>query len=220
MRHIVYVLSWNRPGFLARTLESLSPLCARDGVRLAVIDNGSGTETVNLIRSFPGVSETHLLPENRGISTAFDIVIPSDVADHFDFITTTADDMSYRESPRAAAECLMEFPSASVVSMQHSPEHPIVRSTEWRGRPLHFKQFERGASLTMKTDFFQGLRPLNCANSRDYDWWVVRDAPRSCRALGQEVAVIPGGALHLGWRRGDSPWQPEVEIPEYPEFRI
>ena len=70
----------------------------------------------------------------------------------------------------------------------------------------------------MNTEFLESVRPLPVDNLKDFDWWVCRDAPGSIQKQQKQIAVLPGGAYHLGWKAGDSTWQAS-EITEYPEVK-
>lgn len=126
--------------------------------------------------------------------------------------------MSYQQPLRVGLDLLKEVPGVGAVSYQHSPEHPVV-AREFDGQnEWIFKESERGCALLMRTADFQALRPLPVENPKDFDWWVMRDSADSLASQGRKVAVLPGGARHLGWRQGDSTWQPD-EIFEFAEYR-
>jgi len=72
-------------------------------------------------------------------------------------------------------------------------------------------------SLRLAVDF-QAMRPLPVEKMMDFDWWLMRDAPQPLQNFKNPVAVLSGGAVHLGWRQGDSTWQ-SIETPEYETYR-
>jgi hypothetical protein len=41
---------------------------------------------------------------------------------------------------------------------------------------------------------------------------------KSLQSEDRPIAVLPGGARHLGWRKGDSTWQ-QIETPEFEEYK-
>lgn len=212
-------MSWNRPRFLKRTLESL--FHQLDGVQaeVIVVDNGSSPETVAVIESERKLSRYLLLPSNVGINAAIEAILPANVTEVCDAILISDADMEYR-TPLAEVLPLLEVePRIGGWSLQHSPEHAIVEESVINNRPVLLKQVERGCALLFSAARFQEFRPLPVHKLLDFDWWVMRDAPQSLLARDQLVAVLPGAAIHMGWRQGDSTWQ-TLETPEFDEYRV
>jgi hypothetical protein len=217
---VVYVMSWRRAGFLRQTLESLRPLVADLDADVVAIDNGSGQDVIEVLEAARRLRKVHHFPQNLGINAALEAAIPEDLPKRYRHVLISADDMQYRESPQIAMNFLASHPEIGAVSFQHSPEHEASGQLTDCDRHWPLKATERGCSLLARTEDLSRVRPLPVNSMRDFDWWFVRDAPASLTNRKMPVAVLAGGALHLGWRKGDSPWQPQIEIPEYPEYRL
>ncbi len=211
---LALIVSWNRPAFLERTIASLRQQARGLSAELFVVDNGSDRETRRLIRRSGGLSGYLLLHRNLGINGALERAIPQSLSERYEFLLISDADMEYRQPLTLALDALRQQPDLGAVSYQHSPEHPSEGTVQIAGREFHLKSTERGCSLVFATDPFERMRPLPVQQLKDFDWWVCRDAPHSLRSQGKQLAVLPGGARHLGWRRGDSTWQTD-EIPEY-----
>lgn len=215
---LTVVVSWNRPEFLRRTLDSLFEQLGRSDTDVFVADNGSGPETIDVITSERRLRGYQLLGKNLGINGALEAVIPHDLPEQYRFLLVSDADMLYRQPIRQATELLDALAEVGGVSFQHSPEHPAEGSLFFAGTKWLTKRSERGCALVLRAADFQALRPLPVENLKDFDWWVVRDAPCSLQRRRIPIAVLPGGAKHLGWRQGDSTWQ-TIETPEFAEFK-
>lgn len=218
-RLLAVVVSWNRPQLLTRTLESLFAQLEGVGAEVLLVDNGSAQETRDVILGENRLSRRLLLDANVGINAALERVLPDDVGGSYEAVLISDADMEYRQPFATLLPVLEAVPGLGAVSLQHSPEHPILGDFEFSGHRWLKKHVERGCALLFNARRFQQLRPLPVEKMLDFDWWVMRDAPRSLRAQGEFVAVSPGAAVHLGWRAGDSTWQ-SIETPEFEEHRI
>lgn len=216
---MVIIVSWNRPQFLKRTLDSLFDRLAEVHSQVIVVDNGSNAETVAVIESERRLSRFLLLPSNVGINAALETILPVDITEVCDAILVSDADMEYRMPLADVLPLLVAQPKIGGLSLQHSPEHAIVEESVINNRPILLKQVERGCALLFLAARFQQFRPLPVHKLIDFDWWVMRDAPQSLLALDQVVAVLPGAAVHMGWRQGDSTWQ-TIETPEFDEYRV
>ncbi len=211
---LAIIVSWNRPKFLERTITSLQQQLQGLSADLCVVDNGSGQETRQLIRQNRSVSGYLLLHRNLGINGALERVFPRSLSDQYEFLLISDADMEYRHPVALAVNALRQQPALGAISYQHSPEHPSEGTVPLAGQEFYLKSSERGCSLVFASEQFERFRPLPVQQIKDFDWWVCRDAPHALQQQGKRIAVLPGGAMHLGWRRGDSTWQTE-EIPEY-----
>ena len=214
----VFVVSWNRPRFLAQTLESLS--AQTDGLDAAiyVVDNGSEAATRDVVVSNGAMTGYQLLPKNLGINAALESIFPANLERQFRYVLISDADMQYDEPLGLAVEFLESHTEFGAVSYQHSPEHEDRAEFEWSGRTWVTKSVERGCALVMRSQFLQAAHPLPVERMADFDWWLVRDAPQSLQNEDRPIAVLPGGARHLGWRKGDSTWQ-QIETPEFEEYK-
>ncbi len=217
-RLLALIISWNRPRFLQVTLDSLFDIAVTDSTDVIVVDNGSDAETCRIIEKDSRLAGFRLLGENLGLNGALEAVLTDNVLEQYECLLISDADMEYRISAAVALDFLQRHREIGAVSYQHSPEHAVVTEFESNGRHWLTKWSERGCSLFLRVADYRRLRPLPVDNLKDFDWWVVRDAPQSLQQRGLPVAVLPGGAIHLGWRAGDSTWQ-ELEIPEYDEFK-
>jgi len=213
------VISWNRPEFLRRTLESLFPQIEGIQSQIIVVDNGSDLDTIEVIEREERIGRSVFLGSNLGISRALEAALPDDVSQEFQHILISDADMEYRRPLGPLLQAFNDRPEIGAISLQHSPEHAPVGAMSFNDEQWPLKRIERGCSLLFQTARFQELRPLPVHKMLDFDWWVMRDAPQSLQARNQYVAVCPGAAIHLGWRAGDSTWQTQ-ETPEFNEFRV
>jgi len=214
----ILVISWNRPEFLKRTLESLARNLHGISADLFVVDNGSDSETTKLIREAKQLSGYLLLHENIGINAAIERALLPSLENRYENIFISDADMNYQLPLVFGVEALRLDREIGAVSYQHSPEHPVTGEKSIAEHPFLLKDSERGCSLMMRTELLETVRPLPVENLKDFDWWVCRDAPGSIQKQQRQIAVLAGGAFHLGWKAGDSTWQAS-EITEYPEFQ-
>ena len=212
----IFIVSWNRLALLRQTVDSLFAQLDVPAT-VTVIDNASAPETRAWLAAEPRV-RVQQLATNRWVNGAHEAAWPADLTRHFDVVLCSDNDVQFRLPISLACRLLDERPAYSVVSLQHSPEHPTLRETTWRGHRVAEKQYERGTALLCRAVFLQENRPLPTHQKLDFDWWLCRDGPGSVARRGEMVAVLVGAARHLGWARGDSTWQHE-DIPEYPELK-
>ena len=144
--------------------------------------------------------------------------MPVSYVDRFSYILISDADMNYQRPFSLALDLLEQETNFGAVSYQHSPEHISSGTFQDGSDTWQLKQSERGCSLFMKTKRLEQMRPLPIDNLKDFDWWVCRDSPHSLQSRGEQIAVLPGGAHHLGWRNGDSTWQ-TCETPEFETFK-
>lgn len=215
---LAIIVSWNRPEYLRRTLNSLFDQVTGIQADVVVVDNGSEAATHAVLRAESRLHGIHCFESNRGLNQAIETAVSRWRTPDHDWVLISDADMEYRQPLVAAVELLTEHPHIGAVSLQHSPEHPSHATIIAQQRSWPLKWTERGCALVLRTTTLLGLRPLPVDNLKDFDWWACRDAPRSLRAQDTPIAIQVGGARHLGWRAGDSTWQAE-EIPEFTEFR-
>lgn len=219
VRLLVAIVSWNRPHFLRATLESLFRQLAGVPADVVVVDNGSDDETHRVIEQESRLARRVFLDTNLGINAALEAVLPAEITEAYDAILISDADMEYCLPIPRLLPLLGTDPRIGCLSLQHSPEHAVVEEFEQDDQRWPLKTTERGCALLFTAERFQELRPLPVEKLLDFDWWVMRDAPRSLQQQKQLVAVRPGAARHLGWRAGDSTWQ-AIETPEFEEFRV
>ncbi len=217
-RLLVIVTSWNRPGLLRQTLNSLRSHTDAGHTDVVVVDNGSDEPTQEVIRASPWLAGVERFRENRGINAAVETALDNWQTSAHDFVLVSDADMEYRAELFEGCELLHLYPEIGAVSFQHSPEHPEAGRFISGGREWITKTSERGCALLFRTATLSQMRPLPTHILKDFDWWVCRDAPHSLQVQGKRVAVLPGGARHLGWQPGASTWQRD-EIPEFEMFR-
>jgi len=211
----VIVISWNRPKFLRRTLDSLFWFTSsRD--KVCVVDNGSHEDTQRVVNSDSRLHERYALPKNLGINGALEHVMQTSPLFLTEkYILVSDADMLYNR-PLSHAERFLEAHGANnnrqfdVLSLHDSPEHKKRGSFRFLDDIYLEKRVERGCSLVFRREVLERLRPLPVHKMTDFDWWVFRDAPGHIN----NVAVMPMGALHLGWRAEDSTWNP-LSVDEY-----
>lgn len=218
-RLLAIVVSWNRPQFLQPTLDSLFEQLREIPSDVVVVDNGSDPPTQKVIRQENRLHSAHLLDRNHGINGAIETALNESLSHQHRWILISDADMEYRQPVLPGAELMENRPQIGAVSLQHSPEHPAFDELLWNNRTWPLKWTERGCSLLFRTSTLQRMRPLPVELLADFDWWVCRDAPQSLQACREPIAIQVGGARHLGWRAGDSTWQPN-EIQEYPKLRV
>jgi hypothetical protein len=212
----IFIVSWNRLLLVMRTLDSLFE-CLDVAATVTVIDNASERSVRCLLQQDTRI-RLHQLDTNRWVNGAHEAAWPHDLTSRFDLVLCSDNDVEFREPISTACLFLQENPQHSVVSLQHSPEHPARRETTWRGRPVIEKRYERGTAVLCRASFLQANRPLPTHRRLDFDWWLFRDGPDSVERRGECVPVLAGAARHLGWRRGLSTWQ-DIEIQEYAQFK-
>lgn len=212
------VVSWNRPGFLQQTLDSIQLMQQGLEAETYVVDNGSNQETTTLIRNTNWLTGYLLLNKNFGINAALERILPVNYVNRFSHILISDADMVYQRPFSLALNLLKQYSNFGAVSYQHSPEHVSLGKFREDLDIWQRKQSERGCSLFLETERLEKMRPFPIDNLKDFDWWVCRDSPHSLQSRGEQIAVLPGGAHHLGWRNGDSTWQ-TCETPEFETFK-
>lgn len=90
------VISWNRPELLRRTLKSLFLQIEDTQPQIAVVDNGSDSETLAVITREERIEKRVLLGSNLGINRALEAALPDDVSQEFQHILISDADMEYR----------------------------------------------------------------------------------------------------------------------------
>lgn len=218
----VYIVAWKRPEFLRQTLSSLFSVL--EGVKAAVrvVDNESRPPTAAIVKNEPRIESYWLLNENRGINVALETAFPDDLTTESETVLISDADMLYQQPLKHGVDLLRWCDQIGAVSYQHSPEHQITGELETQmadGICWKLKQVERGCSLMLRSANLEACRPLPVEKMADFDWWIVRDSEHSLAARNLPLAVLPGGAFHLGWRAGDSTWQSH-EIKEFEEYRV
>jgi glycosyltransferase involved in cell wall biosynthesis len=211
----VIVISWNRPKFLRRTLDSLFWFTSSHD-KVCVVDNGSHEDTQRVVNSDCRLHERYVLPKNLGINGALEHVMrTSPIYPAEKYILVSDGDMLYNR-PLSDAERFLEAHGSTnsrqfdVLSLHDSPEHKKHGSFRFQDEIYLEKRAERGCSLVFRRELLEQLRPLPVHKLTDFDWWVFRDSPRHIN----KVAVMPMGSLHLGWRAEDSTWNP-LSVDEY-----
>lgn len=216
---LAVIVSWNRPHFLRRTLDSLFLQLKAAEADVIAVDNGSDAPTRQLLQQERRLSQVIQLTTNIGINAALEAALPADLDQKYHAILVSDADMEYLQPIASLLPALESIPQVGAISLQHSPEHAVTAEHDDGQRHWLLKSIERGCSLLFLTRRFQQFRPLPIHKPLDFDWWVMRDAPHSLAQHRESVLVLPGGARHLGWRVGDSTWQ-FLETPEYEENRI
>ena len=206
----IYVISWNRPHFLAQTVESLKARIAEDVITadIHIIDNGSNAETVSVINNIEGVEKT-FFDTNRNIGGGYQDAIPDNVDELYKYILTTDHDFMYLEPLSTYIRMLKENPLCFLAKGHNQPLHAEEGRVTVHGREWFVKKQCSAGTAVMRTEDWQKLRPL--PRGQNYDWHIVGSMTRIDKDLS--FYVLPGTALHTGWRKGDSTWQPGKEIP-------
>jgi len=206
----IYVISWDRPHFLAQTVESLKARIAEDTITadIHIIDNGSNAETVGVINSLEGV-EKILFDTNRNIGGGYQDAIPDNVDELYKYILTTDHDFMYLEPLSTYIRMLEENPLCFLAKGHNSTAHAESGRITSQGREWIVKKQCTAGTAVMRTVDWQKLRPL--PRNQQYDWHIIGTMARLDSALS--FYILPGTTLHIGWRRGDSTWQPHKEIP-------
>lgn len=197
-------MSWNRPRFLRKTIDSLFWVC-RDTDKVVVVDNGSVENNIEIITSDSRIHDYILFPENRGINAAIEAALNK----HNDDLVLISDaDMLYLYDLKIAEDFLNEHKNIDAISWHDSPEHAVHSRFEWGNHQWCIKNVERGCSLILRSSRLDQCRPLPVIKKADFDWWLFRDNIHRFK----EVAVLPGGSHHLGWK--ESTWGTH-EVQEY-----
>jgi len=200
----VIVISWNRPKFLRRTLDSLFWFTSNYD-RVCVVDNGSHEDTQKVINFDSRLHERYLLPKNLGINGALEHVLQtSPIFPTEKYVLVSDADMLYNRPLSHAERFLEANRQFDVLSLHDSPEHKKRGTVRLLDDVYLEKRSERGCSLVFRRELLERLRPLPVHKMTDFDWWVFKDSP----AHVNKVAVLPMGSLHLGWRAEDSTWNP------------
>jgi len=207
---IVYVVSFNRPHLLKKSIYSLADCLEDVEYKIVVIDNGSDEMTREIIDKNECIHEVHLLDKNIGFNLALDKVVAKDVESKY--ILISDHDMLYQKKISRGINVLESCSKIGAVSFQNSPEHGgIIEDDIPDGFIL--KNHERACSLLIKNEYFQSIRPL--PSSLILDRWIMQDSEKSLSKIGKKVAVLPLGSIHLGWQFENSTWQ----LSDMPEFK-
>lgn len=208
----IYVISWNRSHFLTQTIVSLKERLAEDDITadIHIIDNGSDDETVAAIHEIDGVEKV-FFDENKNICGGYQDGVPEDVDKRYKYILTSDHDFLYLEPLSTYIRMLEENPLCWMAKGHNSTagRHGVVESVTFHDREWFVKKTCSGGTAVMRIEDWQKLRPLQCG--QNYDWHIIKAMGRTDKAFS--IYVLPGTALHIGWRKGDSTWQPGKEIP-------
>lgn len=196
----IILLTWHRPHLLVRTLNSLfNQLDVEPELKVfvAIANNGTDAATRDVIFQYANrFDRVLLLRENIGIGQAFDAAVPASIpARHVMF---SEDDMEYRVPLSTYLEALHTLPNIGAASGYHSKHHPVIGEALSGNRRWLLKRVASTTHLIMTAERYQSFRPLSLASKRDFDWHMVRQAPQSFQKQGLQIAVLPGGALHIG----------------------
>ncbi len=210
----VYVVSWcpaHRPArveHLALTLQSLFlQIGTEPRLKTAVhlVDNGSCPEALAVIDRFrPRLGRVICWPENRGINQAYEAIMPE--TPEADFAMALDGDVEILDPLSPYIQILKQRPDVGAAGGQHSPEHETLDVMRCAGRGWALKRYERGAFMVFRTAELNQMRPFPVDRKTDWDWHVCQWSSRSIEKQGKRVAVLIGGARHLGWRAADSTW--------------
>lgn len=202
----IFLLTWRRPHLLARTLDSLfRQLDTEPGLKatVAIANNGTDAATREVIFQHANrFDRILLLKENIGVGQAFDAVVPASIPARY--IMFSEDDMEYRAPLSTYLEALRTLPNTGAASGYHSKHHPVIGEALCGNRRWLLKRVASTTHLIMTAERYQAFRPLSLAGKRDFDWHLVRRAPQSLQKQGLRIAVLPGGALHIG--ANESTW--------------
>ncbi|MHC4698487.1 MAG: glycosyltransferase family 2 protein [Planctomycetota bacterium] len=223
----IYVVAWKRPRLLQMTLDSLGEQQKGLNAEVVVSEN-EACEEISRICHLHGAVDVHMgLLKNEGINGALEHGLEH-MIDRHRYVLVSDADMFYRQPLRLGIDVLERYPFLGAVSFQDSPEHPALEVRSRSGGteriqygPIVIKAAERGSALMFRQQRLHGLRPFPTQghHKNEFDWWALRDAPNSLMACAELIGVIPDGAIHLGWRKGDSTWQRDREIPEFEEHK-
>src|SRR5260370_29810909 len=151
----VIVISWNRPKFIRRTLDSLFWFTSSHD-KVCVVDNGSHEDTQRVVNSDSRLHERYVLPKNLGINGALEHVMQaSPIFLTEKYILVSDADMLYNR-PLSHAERFLEANGSNtnrqfdVLSLHDSPEHKKRGSFRFLEDIYLEKRSERGCSLVFR----------------------------------------------------------------------
>jgi sulfotransferase family protein len=196
----ISLITWRRPHLLERTLESLfRQLDAEPALKatVGIANNQTDPATQEVIFRYASrLDRILLLKENIGIGQAFDAVTPEPIP--ASYVMFSEDDMMYTTPFSQYLEALRTIPHVGAASGYHSKYHLVCGDVRCAGRRWLIKRVASTTHLMMTAARYHMFRPLALTSKLDFDWYLVRRAPQALEKHGLGIAVLPGGALHIG----------------------
>ena len=204
----IQILSYNRPDYLRKTIESLLEMMSDDD-KIAVVEQsdqeGMQEKCIAVCQEYPNI---HVMPlfKNFGQRGATNLLYESGFWKDCNYVMLTDQDNLFHFPLDIYCKKLDEDPKIWVASGYHSPEHDIE---EKHGEWVTKSSARAGHMVLRKTDF-DTIMPSDpkageAAWFAGLDWWITHWAPN---APGHKrpgiIACYPGGAEHIG---RDSTWQ-------------
>ena len=215
-RVAIQILSYNKPEYLKRTLDSLLKVMDLDD-KICVVeqsdDKDSKQKAVDICKGYNDITLLDL-DKNLGQRGATNKVWESGFFDNCKFIMFSDQDNEYHEPLTILCDKLEEE-GVKISTFYNSPEHDIIKKD---GSWIYRNTARAGNMMLTKEHMFEML-PIDenlysetktdkdyCAWFAGLDWWVQwwHEASGGKLELDGFVACYPGGCTHFGI---ESTWQ-------------
>lgn len=195
---LVFIISWNRLNFLKQTLDSLYKQLSCLKYDIFIVDNNSDLSVKDFIKS--GENGYRLLDSNKGINWPIENILP-EIVNH-EYVCISDHDIYYARHFSTYIDFLDNNPDFAVAKGIESPEHPTKGKFLWNNETWLIKMNERGGGIVTPTEILLKSFPLP-KRKIDFDDYYMKYVGR----IKKKIAVLPKGAVHLGWKANSSTWQ-------------
>lgn len=169
------------------------------------------------------------LPGNRGLAAAMNIGLSYWLADKsVDWISYFQDDVDVHPK---TLEILSRLHKRGPIMTGHdAAAHASHGLGAFDGIQVKYKWTSAGVHIHASAEFWRGVLPIPTfalgapkrngkpgrGTGSNADWWIVRDSPKSSRALGKQILCVPNLVRTFFWKPEDSSWNNSLPTGEEP----
>ena len=226
-RVAIQILSYNKPYYLKRTLDSLMEVIEHND-KICVLEQSNKSDlkeqAIDVCKEYDNITIISI-DENLGQRGATNKVWESGFFDNCQYIMFSDHDNEYHEPLTILCDKLDEENNVTIATFYNSPEHDIThKDGNWL-----YKQTARAGNMMMRRDELIQMLPIDvdlysetktdedyCAWFAGLDWWVQWGHDESGGKQNRDnfVACYMGGCTHFGV---ESTWQGKYddEIPRH-----
>lgn len=169
-RFAIQIISFNRPEYLDKTLESLMKVVDSNRDKIAVIEQSDTIEIqktcIKICQKYKNV-QVYPLFKNLGQRGATNYLYHLKYFDDAQFIMLSDHDNIFHDDLSEYENCLNIYPECWITTGYHSPEHDIEnKKDKWL-----CKTTCRAGHIVMRTEDFKSVMPVD-PNYGDCAWFA------------------------------------------------
>lgn len=224
----ILVSTYNRPYALGRSLHTIAALDAP----VLVVDDGS-KDCEPLLWIGPKRPEVISLPQNRGLAAVLNIGLSYWLADKsVEWISYFQDDVDVHPKTLEILGRLHRY--SQILTGHDAGEHQSHDQGMIAGIPVTWKWAIRATHIHAHRSWWESVYPIPTRElgapkrtepgvrglGSNVDWWMVRDAPRSCQNTKHPILCVPGLVRSFVWKGEDSCWNNTQKTGEEPPLGV